>query len=97
MSSRALKWTKRALRRLDQIGATIAKDNINAAASVVARSVTSVDALADHPALGRIGRVAGTRELVITALPYIIPYRVKETTIEIVTVLHAAQKWPEEF
>jgi len=97
MSRRTIEWTKRALRRLDQVGSTIAEDNPNASASVVARIVSSVEKLADYPAVGRIGRAIGTRELVITALPYIIPYRVKETTIEIITVMHTAQKWPQEF
>jgi toxin ParE1/3/4 len=96
MSVRTIHWTKRALRRLDVIGARIAKDNPEAAATVIARLVSSVDALTDHAAMGRIGRIAGTRELVIPALPYIIPYRVKPSAIEILTVMHGAQKWPEE-
>jgi addiction module RelE/StbE family toxin len=96
MSVRTIRWTKRALRRLDVIGANIAKDNPDAAATVIARLVTSVDALVVHPAIGRVGRIAGTRELVIPALPYIIPYRVTDTAVEILTVMHGAQKWPEE-
>jgi len=31
--------------------------------------------LADHPAMGRPGRIAGTRELVIVRYPYIVAYR----------------------
>jgi addiction module RelE/StbE family toxin len=96
MSQRTIRWTKRALRRLDQIGAHITKDNPAAAARVVARIVAAVDALADHPALGRTGRLTGTRELVLADIPYIIPYRVTRNDIEILTVMHAAQKWPEE-
>jgi addiction module RelE/StbE family toxin len=97
MNRRTIKWTKRALRRLDQVGATIARDNPDASASVVARIVSSVEALADFPAMGRVGRAAGTRELVVSALPYIIPYRVSATTVGIITVMHAAQNWPEVF
>jgi addiction module RelE/StbE family toxin len=96
MSQRTIRWTKRALRRLDQIGAHITKDNPAAAARVVARIVAAVDALADHPAMGRAGRLTGTRELVLADIPYIIPYRVTRNDIEILTVMHAAQKWPEE-
>ena len=97
MSSRKIRWTRRALRRLDSIGEHIAKDNPDAAANVIARIVAAVDALADYPAMGRAGRIAGTRGNVIPSLPYIVPYRVKPDTIEIITVLHGAQKWPEEF
>jgi addiction module RelE/StbE family toxin len=96
MNRRTVRWTKRALARLDYIGATIAKDNPEAAANVVARIYPSAEALADHPAMGRNGRIMGTRELVITALPYIIPYRVTASSVDIITVMHAAQKWPQK-
>jgi plasmid stabilization system protein ParE len=46
--------------------------------------------------MGRNGRIMGTRELVITALPYIIPYRVTASSVDIITVMHAAQKWPQK-
>lgn len=95
MNQRTIRWTKRALRRLDQIGAHITKDNPAAAARVVARIVAAVDALADHPAMGRTGRLTGTRELVLADIPYIIPYRVTRNDVEILTVMHAAQKWPD--
>jgi addiction module RelE/StbE family toxin len=93
--SRTLRWTKRALRRLDEIGAHISADNPAAAMRVVARIVSATDALADHPALGRAGRLTGTREMVLADIPYIIPYRVNRTDIEILTVMHASQQWPE--
>lgn len=96
MSRRTIRWTKRALRRLDQIGAYISLDSPAAAAKVVARIVSAVDALADHPAMGRTGRLAGTRELAFADIPYIIPYRVTRHDIEILTVMHAAQQWPDE-
>jgi len=91
-----IRWTERAVRRLDQIGAFIEKDNPAAAARVVARIVSAVDNLAEHPAIGRVGRVKGTRELVLVDIPYIIPYRVVGGEIEILTVMHAAQRWPRQ-
>ena len=91
-----IRWTERALRRLDQIGAFIEKDNPTAAAQVVVRIVSVVDNLAEHPAMGRVGRVRGTRELVLADIPYIIPYRVVGDEIEILTVMHAAQRWPRQ-
>ncbi|PII39377.1 RelE/StbE family addiction module toxin [Sinorhizobium meliloti CCBAU 01290] len=84
------------LRRLDDIGAFIEKDNPDAAARVVARIVAAVDSLADLPGTGRVGRIKGTREIVLTDIPYIIPYRVGRD-IEIITVMHAHQKWPRCF
>ena len=91
-----IRWTERALRRLDQIGAFIEKDNPTAAAQVVVRIVSVVDNLAEHPAMGRVGRVKGTRELVLADIPYIIPCRVVGDEIEILTVMHAAQRGPRQ-
>ncbi len=49
--------------------------------------------LAEHPYLFRVGRVAGTRELV--AHPnYIVIYRVLTERVEIVDVVHARQSYP---
>ena len=92
---RTLRWTRRALMRLDQVGSYIEKEDPQAAARVVARLVSSVDLLTEQPAMGRVGRIKGTRELVFADIPYIIPYRVQPTTIEVLTVMHAAQKWPD--
>jgi toxin ParE1/3/4 len=52
---------------------------------------------ADYSNLGRTGRVAGTRELVIAGLPYIVPYYLKGQEVRILAVMHAARKWPDEF
>ena len=93
--TRGIRWTVRAVRRLDQAGAYIAQDDPQAAARVVARIVSGVDLLAEQPAMGRVGRLKGTRELVFADIPYIVPYRVRPTVIEILTVMHTAQKWPE--
>ncbi|TIO31188.1 type II toxin-antitoxin system RelE/ParE family toxin [Mesorhizobium sp.] len=94
MSRKRIRWTKRALRRLDEIGAHIEKDNPEAAARVIARIVSAAEHLAERPAMGCIGRIKATRELVLVDIPYIVPYRVKGDTVEIVTVMHAAQRWP---
>jgi addiction module RelE/StbE family toxin len=93
MSGKRIRWTLRALRRLDEIGAYIQRENPDAAARVVARIVSAVDVLADYPATGRVGRIKGTREVVLADIPYIVPYRVGQD-IEVLTVLHAHQQWP---
>lgn len=94
MSRPIVRWTRRAVRRLDQIGHYVAKDDPDAAARVVARIVAAVDTLAHHPALGRVGRIRGTREYVFADIPYIVAYRVTPEAVEVVTVLHGAQRWP---
>ena len=75
----------------------IARDNRKAASSVVKRIWDAVQVLADQPHAGRAGRVHGTREMVVTGTPYIIPYRVVENTVQILRVLHGKRKWPKDF
>ena len=52
-----------------------------------------IEELVTFPNRGRMGRRVGTRELVLTPLPYIAVYRVKESAIEILQIRHAAQDW----
>ena len=50
--------------------------------------------LAEFPASGRPGRVAGSYELVIVGTPYVIVYRVRSTGAINPRLLHGAQRWP---
>ncbi len=75
----------------------IRKDNPDAALSVLEMIRGAVERLASFPEMGRPGRVAGTRELILPRLPYVIAYRVRGGGIEILRVLHAARRWPEDF
>lgn len=59
----------------------------------VKRIMAGVARLPAHPAIGRPGRIPETRELVIP--PYIVAYRVKDSTIQVLRVLHSAREWPE--
>jgi len=45
------------------------------------------------PSRGRTGRIAGTLELV-SFPPFIIVYRIKSETVEILRIYHGAQDWP---
>lgn len=92
-----VRWLRTALASLDAEAGYVARDSPAAAARLVARIVSSVERLAAYPALGRPGRVVGTRELVVPGTPYIIPYRVRQESIEVLRVFHAARKWPTEF
>ena len=89
-----VRWLRAALGNLDQIGAFIARDDPAAAVRAIERIRLHVNRLAEQPQLGRPGRVPGTRELVIAGTPYVVPYRVRENAVEILRVLHGAQRWP---
>ncbi len=51
-----------------------------------------IEQLSVFPSRGRVGREAGTRELVLSPLPYFAAYRVRESTVEILYIRHGAQK-----
>ena len=90
-----LVYAPRFFRRLEEIKGWIAEDSPAAATAVVERIRAAVGKLGEAPAIGRSGRVPGTRELVVTRTPYIVAYRVRGDEVEIVTVLHGAQRWPD--
>jgi toxin ParE1/3/4 len=64
---------------------------------VVETIARTVELLAQHPGLGRPGRVEGTRELVIANTPYVVPYRVRNNGVEVLRVFHGTRKWPQKF
>jgi len=90
-----LRWLRRALENLDQEASYIAQDSSKAAAEFVLHVRASAAMLCDQPNLGRPGRIAGTRELVISRFPYILPYRVRANAVEILRVFHTSRKWPQ--
>ena len=52
------------------------------------------DRLLEMPHLGRIGKVQGTRELVLGSLPYILVYKVEEYLLHILHVQHTSRNYP---
>jgi toxin ParE1/3/4 len=60
-----LRWTPTALRDLVSLHDYISQDNPDAARRVVARMEEGVNLLPTQPDMGRRGRVARTRELVV--------------------------------
>ena len=92
-----VRWLKAALANLDAEAEYIARDHPAGAARVVGAIERAVALLPRYPAMGRAGRVSGTRELIVPDTPYIIPYRVRHGTVEILRVLHAARRWPPRF
>ncbi|AOJ08423.1 type II toxin-antitoxin system RelE/ParE family toxin [Burkholderia mayonis] len=74
----------------------IAADNPTAALELDDRIERLTDALSEHPELYRVGRVRGTRELVLTP-NYVLVYRVRRRAgvVEIVRILGARQSYPK--
>lgn len=89
-----VEWLRAALDNLNAVAEYISRDNPVAAARTVAAIVNAVENLERFPASGRPGRVSGTRELVVSGTPYIVPYRVHANVVQLIRVFHAARKWP---
>ncbi|MGI2031212.1 type II toxin-antitoxin system RelE/ParE family toxin [Rhizobium panacihumi] len=91
-----LVWARFALEDREAIFVHIEKENPQAAARVDEEIVRSARRLIDFPESGRLGRIAGTRELVIPRLPYIAAYVALTDRVRILRILHSAQIWPDE-
>ncbi len=90
-------WTAAAQQDLAAILDYLAKENPVAAGDVLDRIERAVVPLEKFPGLGRPGRVAGTRELVVSGLPYILPYATTDDGLFILGVMHTARRWPDTF
>ena len=84
-------WSVLARTRLRQIRDYVARDKPDAAERLATRIVAVVEALRDHPYLGRAGAEPGIRELVIGSTPYMVLYRVEGQRVIISTIWHTAQ------
>ena len=84
-------WSVLARMRLQEIRAFVARDKPDAAARLAPRIVAIVEALREHPYLGRAGAEPGIRELIIGGTPYIVLYRVQADRVIISTIWHGAQ------
>lgn len=92
-----VRWTRKALTNLDNAVQYIAADKPAAAKDVAQRIWQTAQMLAAQPGMGRPGRVAGTREIVVPDLPYILPYAEKNRVVFILRVMHTSMKWPDKF
>jgi toxin ParE1/3/4 len=88
-----VRWVRKALQNLKQVHSYIAKDDPKAVSQTVLKIQMAVNQLAQFPLMGRVGRVEGTRELVIANMPYFVVYRLQENTVEILRVLHASRRY----
>lgn len=85
-------WSALTRTRLREIRAYVARDKPEAAERLALRIVAMVEALRNHPHLGRVGAEAGIRELVVGNSPYIVLYRLRGQRVTISTIWHRAQQ-----
>lgn len=86
-------WEPEAVDQLDGILDYIGVRNLAAAERLERAFYEKLEMACKFPAIGRPGRVAGTCEIVIHP-NYLAIYRVTETAIDILRILHSRQRYP---
>ena len=89
-----LEWTAAAVADLMAIVDYISDDNPEAAQALKDDIEAKVSRLRQNPRLYRVGRVNGTREMIVRS-NYLVVYAEDLHTVTILRVLHAAQQWPQ--
>jgi toxin ParE1/3/4 len=91
-----VRWSRPALFDYSEIIGRIRENNPRAADRIRQLIRDRLSLLATMPRMGRVGRVAGTRELVLSGTPYIVVYELRgpDDQIYILRVLHTSRKWP---
>jgi toxin ParE1/3/4 len=89
-------WSPEATEDLADLRDYIARDNPSAAQRVAGLIFQAIERdLSQNPELGHPGRVPGTRELVIAHTPVIVPYRIRNDSLEILGIHHHSRRWPD--
>lgn len=97
MSGVTLRFTPEALDDIERIHAYIARARRQSPArayKVASLIRVAINHLQLFPLMGRPGRLDGTRELIVSRLPYVAIYVVRGNEVLIQRVLHQAQQWP---
>jgi toxin ParE1/3/4 len=94
LSLARIRWTTAATTDLESIADYLFEKSPLNAAQLVRKIYEAPTNLKNYPNLGRTGKKDGTRELVLSPLPYIVIYKIVDDTVFIVRVLHGAQDWP---
>ena len=95
MQSRAVRWLTLALEDLHDIAVDLAEKDLDAAKEVAQCIWNAGQSFAVLSSRGRAGRVAGARELVLTDFSYFTAYRVVESEVQILRILHAGRRYPQ--
>ena len=89
-----IRWTPTAADDLEHIKDYLTEHHPHLARSTVLGLYETIRSLKIFPQRGRQGREPGTHELVFSRLPYIAVYRIKEQSVEVLHIYHAAQNRP---
>jgi toxin ParE1/3/4 len=87
-----IRWTPAAADDLEHIYKYLSLHEPHLAQATVIALHEEIYSLRRFPHLGRPGVISGTRELLHERLPYIVVYRVKDDTVEVLHIWHPSQE-----
>ncbi|MBU9818645.1 MULTISPECIES: type II toxin-antitoxin system RelE/ParE family toxin [Rahnella] len=93
--TKMLVWKPHAQEDRGSIFSYVARENSQAAIERDDDFDAAAERIFQRPAMYAAGRVASTRECIIRA-HFRMVYRITDTEIQIVRLVHTAQHWPEE-
>lgn len=88
-----LRWTPAAASDLENIADYLHHQIPQVAQQTVRRLYAEINELGRFPSRGRPGREPGTRELVLSGLPYVVIFRNSDQVVEILRIYHGSQNW----
>jgi addiction module RelE/StbE family toxin len=89
-----LRWAEDAATDLELIANYLFEHAPGRAEELVREIYNAANGLPTFPYRGRQGKKDGTREMVLSPLPYIVIYQITGDVIHIARILHGAQRWP---
>jgi toxin ParE1/3/4 len=89
-----IRWTPAAAADLEHISEYLKDRHPHYQQPTMRKLYAAIRSLKESPNRGRQGREGGTRELLFPPLPYVVVYRLKEQSIEVLRIYHAAQNRP---
>ncbi len=86
-------WTPEALQDRVDVWDYISPDDPRAAIRMDELFSDAAATLADHPKLGKLGKIQGTREL-IPHENYRLVYEISGETVWVLALIHTSRQWP---
>jgi len=89
-----LRWSTAAANDLEEISSYLHINHPSFALDTIQRIYRSAKSLKQFPEKGRPGKLEGTRELVLSPLPYLIVYSASTDFVQVLRIIHGAQERP---
>ena len=86
-----IRWTPAAAADLEAISNYLKDRHPDYWQPTVIKLYDGIRSLKELPNRGRPGREEGTRELLFPPLPYVVVYRVKDSSVEVLRIFHGAR------